>query len=75
MTNQNINDLIESSIITIMLNFIMMNIFTETVHMLAMVLGAVLSAAAVFFTNRFLRKRFPDFEKIEQDELESGQQD
>lgn len=35
-------------------------IWPETLHGFAVVLTAVAGAAAVFFTNRFLRKKFPE---------------
>lgn len=36
------------------------NLWPETIHGFAVVATAIISAVSVFFTNRYLRKRFPE---------------
>ncbi len=53
-------DVLEGVGIGTLLSAGMASLWPETIHGLAVVVTAILGAVAVFFTNRLLRKKFPE---------------
>ncbi len=60
MNWRNVNDGAEGLAIGSLLSAGSASVWPETIHGAAVVATAIFSAIAVFFTNRYLRKRFPD---------------
>lgn len=55
-----IYDLTEGSILGALLSTGLASLWPEAIHGFAVVATAIAGAVAVFFTNRFLRKKFPE---------------
>lgn len=55
-----VNDCIEASLIGMASSVIWKVLIPEVVHVAAGVTTALIAAIAVFFVQRYLRKRFPD---------------
>lgn len=53
-------DLTEGATLGTLLSTGMASIWPEAIHSAAVVATAIAGAIAVFFTNRFLRKKFPE---------------
>lgn len=60
MANHTVNDIIEGIGIGSVLSVTGAALMPEAIHGFFVVLTGLVTAAAVFFLNRFLRKKFPD---------------